>query len=128
MLDKLSGSVTIFFETAPSSSGLGRWPLKPETGIQIPLGPQTPSPIGEGVFSCFVGPPLHQDQLPTVYYSRGTQSAHYFGFTHRILILAWYATAYGDYFVLGSELAFIEPLDDADRCMQISMIDYYLHG
>ncbi len=24
---------------APSSSGLGRWPLKPETGIRLPLGP-----------------------------------------------------------------------------------------
>ncbi len=26
-------------QTAPSSSGLGRWPLKPETGIRLPLGP-----------------------------------------------------------------------------------------
>lgn len=37
--DKPGHSATICNVVAPSSSGLGRWPLKPETGIRIPLGP-----------------------------------------------------------------------------------------
>ena len=36
--------------TVPSSRGLGRWPLTPETGVRFPLGP----PIKSSIYGTFI--------------------------------------------------------------------------
>ncbi len=56
------------FQTVPSSSGLGRWPLTPETRVRFPLGPpfdrpKTPTlqgPLRRGAFSICASPAVQE--------------------------------------------------------------------